>query len=512
MTLREENGRTGQAYELVDGYSFQGTVVRYTVVPGWADGYNCIGNWVNYDGLSTRMQAELRSAMDKWEAVAGIEFVEVPYYRDIDVGPGGQVDIIIAMGKEQPGGAAGVTIAGDDLKEAVRQVNATCGSNSQVDGNDALIVFDTYDVDTGYYETAAELRLFHNVALHEIGHAIGIAHSDLEGHVMSGNSPGTTDYTLTDQYYQMPTWDDIQAARALYGSPRPEPYLNDDYPDATGPTERTTLEGTSAGESLLGTAGADLILGHDGNDRMWGLDGRDQIEGGGGADLIFGMGDRDVVYGGSGDDIFLGGGGNDFIAGDQGELRHTASGDPAPDWHPSHDGNDRIWGQEGNDWIIGDGGRDFLSGGTGHDVIAGGSGQDYCDGGTGDDEIHGNGNPDIRAAGNLPAGWGYGFDAVTGGWGGYDMLAGGAGNDTLYGSSDGATFFGQAGADTFVCQGGTSWIMDFERGVDQVWLGGPEQRVRVKQNGEHVEVQGPTSTVFLSNTTVAELEGVDWLV
>ena len=32
----------------------------------------CTGRYVDFDSLSTKMRGELRSAMDKWEAVAGV--------------------------------------------------------------------------------------------------------------------------------------------------------------------------------------------------------------------------------------------------------------------------------------------------------------------------------------------------------------------------------------------------------------------------------------------------------
>ena len=223
-------GQDGLGYELVDGYGFQGTVVRYTVVPSSASGYSCTGRYVDFDGLSTKMRGELRSAMDKWEAVAGVQLVEVPYSDTLAYGPNGHVDLAIAMANDEPGGTAALTAVGDALRDLLAETNRECGTNEQADGNDALIVFDTYDLDTGWYETAAELRLFHNVALHELGHALGIDHSDVEGAVLSGNYPtGSTRYTLTDQYYQDLTWDDVQAARAVYGSPRPDPWLANDY-------------------------------------------------------------------------------------------------------------------------------------------------------------------------------------------------------------------------------------------------------------------------------------------
>lgn len=510
------------AYRLVDGYQEQGPVVRYTLVSdGW--GQDCTGEWTRNHGFSNAELGEIASAVAKWEAACGVDLQQVPYWDGIDVGPHGQVDIIIGMKEwDGYGNVVGITFVGEGLVEAADLVNRECGPGyAQVDGNDALVVIDSTDF-YGTWYSGAKLASFHNTVLHELGHALGIDHSNHTWQVMSGNNgePGGTPY-ITDVGYRLDLRsDDVAAAQRLYGPPRKslaewsegQARLAADYetPASEAPA-RNKVDGTSGADTLNGSYGSDDIRGGSGNDRIWAYTGDDIVLGGAGDDQMFGMEDDDIHYGNEGNDIVLGGVGDDWIAGDQGELRWVESGEPGPTgWWTGLDGDDRVWAEAGDDWVQGDGGDDFLSGGEGNDVLAGGSGQDYLDGGSGDDELHGNGNAALRLAGNIPQGWEIGFDAVHGGDGGTDVLAGGEGNDTLYGSSDGGAMFGHAGADTFVFGGGVLWLMDWQPGIDRVaGLDGPTGEATAV--GEHVrlDLSGETSgQIFIANSTLGEIDGI----
>ena len=87
------------------------------------------------------------------------------------------------------------------------------------------------------------------------------------------------------------------------------------------------------------------------------------------------------------------------------------------------------------------------------------------------------------------------------------MLAGGDGNDRLVGGAEGDTFFGQGGADRFVLTGGSSWVMDFEPGIDRVEAPGLTADAAT-QAGDHVRIGFDGGELFLAWTTV----GVDLLV
>ena len=131
-------------------------------------------------------------------------------------------------------------------------------------------------------------------------------------------------------------------------------------------------------------------------------------------------------------------------------------------------------------------GADLLEGGAADEYLAGEAGDDTLDGGMGS-----------------------------------DTLAGGAGDDTLVGSAAGALFFGDGAetgfADTFDVNGGVNWIMDFEPGIDRIDATLPAGRTIdsiATQVGEHLllDFSDGGGQVWLANTTLAELAGIDVLV
>jgi Ca2+-binding RTX toxin-like protein len=124
--------------------------------------------------------------------------------------------------------------------------------------------------------------------LHEIGHALGLAHVDWVSIMKGGKSDGTFIHYSDDA---------ILALRYLYGK-----------------VER-------------GTEGNDVLYGSDydfkgigdserrGDDRLHGLDGKDKILGGAGEDELYGDGGNDSLYGEEGNDWLCGGTGNDCLEG-----------------------------------------------------------------------------------------------------------------------------------------------------------------------------------------------------
>ena len=160
----------------------------------------------------------------------------------------------------------GATVTHTDIETVARE----CGDRIRVDGNEAAIYIDHDDF--GYYLSSREAIQFHNTILHEIGHAIGIGHSDVERQVMSGgveNNQGDTRYWHTS-YRQSPQPDDIAAAQKLYG----------------GVQRREN--GTNDSDTLDGTNGDDLIRGYGGNDFIDGFRGNDRVEAGSGNDFVWG--------------------------------------------------------------------------------------------------------------------------------------------------------------------------------------------------------------------------------
>ena len=130
----------------------------------------------------------VRQAIAAWEAVCGIDFVEVPdsAHADIRIGWSFYVD----------GDGAGGNIS---------------TTTSWFFGDTTLAVGIVFDPAEAWTD-----ELLYDATLHEIGHAMGIDHSDVRGAVMAGYP--TTPYA--GQYGRDElTPDDIAAAQALYGSP-----------------------------------------------------------------------------------------------------------------------------------------------------------------------------------------------------------------------------------------------------------------------------------------------------
>ena len=146
-------------------------------------------------------------------------------------------------------------------------------------------------------------------------------------------------------------------------------------------------------------------------------------------------------------------------------------------------------------YLWGSTGRDTLIGGAGNDTIIGGSDNDSLVGNGGDDSMAGDAGNDTLIAGD-------GTDSLAGGAGndnlqgqsGNDFLAGGDGNDALNGGDDQDLLSGDAGKDTLL--GGLG---------DDVLDGGTEND----------NLQGQTGNDFLrgggGNDSLSGLDGLDTL-
>ena len=412
------------------------------------------------NSLSSDLRGIVREAMDAWESVCGVRFVEVADTANVRIGWQPDTPLDPNYVSDGEGGRVGITF--------------TWYSGNVID--EQAVVFDPAENwdDVSFYD----------VALHELGHVLGIDHSDVYSSVLS-----TPPYTL---YADQPgrdqlTADDIAAARALWGQPgsgpptsRPptpniERYGTPGNDTIIGNAGDDTMYGFGGDDRLLGGAGNDSIVGGTGNDWLWGEGGNDALLGGDGVDILFGMNGDDGIGGGYGRDIILGGSGNDFILGDFGALDDGTSA------AGYLDGNDGIWGGGGHDTIWGAGGDDFLAGGTGNDRIYGEGGQDYLAGESGNDALDGGA--------------------------GYDVIVGGSGSDTLIGGPEGDTFFGQQGADRFDYNGGTVWVMDFNNMEDVLVTSNGATFTNSAQAGWHARYDlSDGGTIFLAWTNVGDVD------
>ena len=143
------------------------------------------------------------------------------------------------------------------------------------------------------------------------------------------------------------------------------------------------LAGNAGHDTLFGAAGNDFLHGNEGDDSLQGGSGHDTIDGGSGSDLVVGSAGNDIVSGGAGDDelqgneghdTVLGGAGNDTLFGQAGA--DLLMGNADNDNLQGGDSNDSLQGNEGNDTLFGQAGADILEGGTGDDILLGGAGSD----------------------------------------------------------------------------------------------------------------------------------------
>ena len=463
---------TGRPYVLESSQWPAGTsVLTYSfvefIIPADGERDNYLGA-----GLSEGLQDIAREAMDAWEAVCGVRFVEVEDSAAANIRIGGQV----TGNSDGVGGTLGITW--------------TWSFGSVID--EVAVVFDPAE---NWFD-----ELFYDTALHELGHAMGIDHSDKFNAVMSG-LPATpyADQIGRDQL----TPDDIAAAQALWGTTPTQPTSGDDV-----------LEGSTGNDRIDGLGGDDTLVGNLGNDTLIGGAGNDYIEGDiadinatqGGSDQIFGGAGNDLLVGGPGDDLIAGQAGNDSLLGDEGDDRLWGGG--GNDSLLGGEGNDLLGGSTGNDFLVGEDGNDTLAGQAGDDLMGGGVGDDRLWGGGGNDSLLGNEGRDLLVShhGDDLLGGGEGNDTLAGqegndtlvGGSGDDRLYGGLGNDGLIGSEGNDTLYGFAGDDLLNGGEGNDFLSgDAGNDVFIFSAGSGHDTIRDFTDGEDlIDISAlPTSTV-----------------
>jgi serralysin len=128
-------------------------------------------------------------------------------------------------------------------------------------------------------------------------------------------------------------------------------------------------------ENAEGGAGDDTINGNSLANTITGGTGNDEISGHEGADFIGGNKGDDVILGGTGNDTLQAGQGDDIVQGQSGD--DSVVGGMGADTLLGGDGNDVVRGGKGNDILFGNDGNDSLTGGTGNDSLVGNAGSDY---------------------------------------------------------------------------------------------------------------------------------------
>ena len=328
------------------------------------------------------------------------------------------------------------------------------------------------------------------VLIHELGHAIGLAHpseynaeegvtitysadasyfeDSRQYTVMSYFNEFATGGNFGRLYSAAPLLDDIAAAQLEYGanmSTRTGDTVYGFNSNADRPWFITNAASTKLLFAVWDAGGNDTFdfSGYSQNQlidiregffsNVGGLVGNvavaqhtsiENVKSGSGADVINGNPLANNIQAGAGADTVNGAAGNDTIDGGS--------------------GTNYLRGDEGNDSIVGGSGFDDANGNMGNDTVATGAGDDYSVGGKDNDLLFGDGGADV-VWGNLGAdtcNGGDGNDQVRGGQDN-DVIDGGPGDDYVSGDKGDDTITGGTGADLFHTWGdaGLDRVLDF---------------------------------------------------
>ncbi len=402
-------------------------------------------------------QAVVASAFEAWSQVAGVQFVYAPQ-------DSAAVDIRIGWGTFGP--ASG---GSDTIGETTYHYDSA--TNRFVP--DVVIQLldpaqDPYS-DASGTPTYADGLTLSQITLHEIGHALGLAHDTIDANAIMYPyaSTGNTQLTLVD----------MQGLQAIYGVPQA---VVTDIGD-----NQETVSGTLSGPpaTVFGSDGAldyaggiGLIVLGGGSARVHG--GTVTVFAGGGplaasanqdgtfilgsgyASIAGGVaGSRDVVFGGSGGFTYAGAQEAASVVGGTGSA--TITGGAAGGYYGGgSDGDNSLTARGIGTVLVGGGGNDTL--------LAAAGGYDYL--------VAGAGNQTLRGAGGGTDRFflGSGSDAVSLGTGQSQLLTG-LGTATISGGGGSSALFGgSGGADLYVQQAGSSMaITGFREGTDQIGGGAP---------------------------------------
>jgi serralysin len=393
-------------------------------------------------------QAE--QAMQAWADVANIKFVRAGIGSE---GEGAYSnDAAILFGNYSSGESGSAAFA-----------NYPGSTNSASSAGDVWI-----NINAGTNSLPSMGNYGGQVLLHEIGHAIGLAHP---GDYNAGEGDGPITYANSAEYYEdsrqytvMSYFSESNTGGSYNGRYAAAPQLDD---IRAAQIEYGANMSTRTGDTVYGfnsTAGRDWFAATSSSSRVifavWDAGGRDTFDFSGYSQNqtielregffsnVGGLVGNVAVAQGAKIENAIGGFGNDTINGNA--LDNDIDGGAGFDSVFAGAGNDTIDGGTGTSYLRGEDGNDSIVGGAIFDDIQGNTGNDTERGGDGDDYVVGGKDNDVLFGEN-------GLDLVYGNIGA-DTADGGAGNDIVRGGQDNDSISGGAGAD----------FMSGDRGADTV--------------------------------------------
>ncbi|WP_299658193.1 M10 family metallopeptidase C-terminal domain-containing protein [uncultured Tateyamaria sp.] len=250
------------------------------------------------------------------------------------------------------------------------------------------------------------------------------------------------------------------------------------YVGILGIARDTVIENAIVGsgdDTVTGNAVANTLTTNGGDDSVSANAGNDTVYAGAGDDTVYAGEGDDMVWGGDGQDLIYLNQGNDVFNdnGQGGDAgRDTVFTGLGDDTIEGGNGDDEFHGQQGNDVINARLGNDDVFGGGGSDTISTGEGNDTVAGGNGRDLVFLNQGDDVFN------------DNSQGGELGRDTVFGGSGNDTINGGSGSDLFNGGdgddviAGGDGFdtIYGGDGNDVITGGNGQDRIYMGAGDDR------------------------------------